>query len=187
MSLPQGYDTMVGENASLVSGGQAKRLQIARALARPSKILILDECTLALDPSNQTAVLEVRHARAGRTAVMVMHKLSVMRMCGRILVLHDGEVAEHGTCDSVVEKGVCNTCQLWRIGRRVILPGLFLSFLWTFLAFLHHLQPTFTHSIFKSSTHAFTLLYHHLFGVLPVIHHTMYLLVRNRNISLQRE
>ena len=62
---------------------------------------------LALDPSNQAAVLEVRHAKVGCTAVMVMHRLSVMRMC--ILVLHDGEVAEHGTCDSVMEKGVLAT------------------------------------------------------------------------------
>lgn len=105
MSLPQGYDTMVGENASLISGGQAQRLQIARALARPSKILILDECTSALDPSNQAAVLEtVRHAKVGRTTVMVTHKLPVMRMCDRILVIHDGEVAEHGTYEALMEK-----------------------------------------------------------------------------------
>ena len=104
MSLPQGYDTMVGENASLISGGQAQRLQVARALARPSKILILDECTSALDPSNQAAVLEtVRHAKVGRTTIMVTHKLPVMRMCDRILVIHDGEVAEHGTYESSLQ------------------------------------------------------------------------------------
>lgn len=108
MSLPQGYDTMVGENASLISGGQAQRLQIARALARPSKILILDECTSALDPSNQAAVLEtIRHAKLGRTTVMVTHKLAVMRMCDRILVVHDGEIAEHGTYEQLMSrKGV---------------------------------------------------------------------------------
>ena len=105
MSLPQGYDTMVGDNASLISGGQAQRLQIARALARPSKILILDECTSALDPANQAAVLEtVRHAKVGRTTVMVTHKLPVMRMCDRILVIHEGEVAEHGTYEALMEK-----------------------------------------------------------------------------------
>lgn len=105
MSLPQGYDTMVGDNASLISGGQAQRLQIARALARPSKILILDECTSALDPANQAAVMEtVRHAKVGRTTIMVTHKLPVMRMCDRILVIHDGEVAEHGTYETLMEK-----------------------------------------------------------------------------------
>jgi len=107
-TLPKGYDTMVGENASLISGGQAQRLQIARTLARRSKILILDECTSALDPSNQAAVLEtIQRAKVGRTTIMITHKLAVMRMCDRILVIHDGKVAEHGTYKALMKrKGV---------------------------------------------------------------------------------
>lgn len=104
MSLPQGYDTLIGENASLISGGQAQRLQVARALARPAKILILDECTSALDPANQTAVLEtIRAAKVGRTTIMVTHKVPVMKMCDRILVVEDGQVREQGTYESLVE------------------------------------------------------------------------------------
>ncbi|KAH7906382.1 P-loop containing nucleoside triphosphate hydrolase protein [Hygrophoropsis aurantiaca] len=108
MGLPQGYDTLVGENASLISGGQAQRLQIARALARPAKILILDECTSALDPANQSAVLDtIREAKVGRTTIMVTHKVPVMRMCDRILVVEDGAVCEQGTYEALMErKGV---------------------------------------------------------------------------------
>jgi len=108
MALPHGYDTLVGENASLISGGQAQRLQIARALARPSRILILDECTSALDPENQAAVLDaIGEAKVGRTTVMVTHKLQVMMMCDRIVVVSDGEVKEHGTYEELMEmKGV---------------------------------------------------------------------------------
>jgi ATP-binding cassette subfamily B (MDR/TAP) protein 1 len=103
MSLPRGYETMVGDNASLISGGQAQRLQIARALARPSQILILDECTSALDSSNQAAVVEtMRHAKVGRTTIMVTHKPAVMQMCGRILVIHEGEVKEQGTYEQLM-------------------------------------------------------------------------------------
>ena len=105
MSLPKGYQTMVGENASLISGGQAQRLQIARALARPSKILILDECTSALDPANQAAVMEtIKTAKVGRTTLMVTHKLQVMRMCDRILVVDNGRIAEQGTYQQLMER-----------------------------------------------------------------------------------
>ncbi|KAJ7640444.1 P-loop containing nucleoside triphosphate hydrolase protein [Mycena polygramma] len=105
MSLPQGYDTPVGENAALISGGQAQRLQIARALARPSKILILDECTSALDDANQAAVLDtIRHAKVGRTTVMITHKIPVMMMCDRLLVVHDGRIAEQGTYDELIQR-----------------------------------------------------------------------------------
>jgi ATP-binding cassette, subfamily B (MDR/TAP), member 1 len=104
-SLPQGYDTMVGENASLISGGQAQRLQIARALVRPASVLILDECTSALDGANQAAVLStVLGAKAGRTTIMVTHKLPVMRMCDRILVVHEGKIVEQGTYEQLVAR-----------------------------------------------------------------------------------
>ncbi|KAF5328410.1 hypothetical protein D9619_013237 [Psilocybe cf. subviscida] len=117
MDLPDRYNTMVGENAALISGGQAQRLQIARALVRPARVLILDECTSALDAENQAAVLETiagiaARSRKGsrRTTVMVTHKLQVMRMCDRIVVLQDGEVREQGTYEELLErKGVFAT------------------------------------------------------------------------------
>lgn len=105
LSLPKGYQTAIGENASLISGGQAQRLQISRALARPSRILILDECTSALDPANQAAVLEtITSAKVGRTTLMVTHKLQVMQMCDRIAVVHDGRIAEQGTYQQLMDR-----------------------------------------------------------------------------------
>ena len=105
LSLPKGYGTHVGENASLISGGQAQRLAIARALARPAKILILDECTSALDPANQAAVMDsIRNAKVGRTTLVVTHKLPMMQMCDRILVMHDGVVAESGSYNQLMRR-----------------------------------------------------------------------------------
>jgi len=116
MGLPQGYDTRVGENASLISGGQAQRLQIARALARPwTKIMILDECTSSLDAENQAFVLDtIRRVALGgeemeerKTTLMITHKLQVMQMCDRILVVDQGEIVEDGTFERLMEmKGV---------------------------------------------------------------------------------
>jgi ATP-binding cassette, subfamily B (MDR/TAP), member 1 len=105
LSLPHGYNTIIGENASLISGGEAQRLQMARVLARPSKILILDECTSALDPSNEAALLEtIRRVKVGRTTIIVTHKLQVMRMCSRIMLLHEGKFTEQGTYDDLMWK-----------------------------------------------------------------------------------
>lgn len=118
MGLPQGYDTRVGENASLISGGQAQRLQIARALVRPwTKILILDECTSSLDAENQAVVLDTirgltttsgggsnDNGEERRTTLMITHKLQVMQMCDRILVVDQGEIVEDGTFEQLMEK-----------------------------------------------------------------------------------
>ena len=98
-TLPAGYDTSLGDNASLISGGQAQRLQIARALVgTPAReLLILDECTSALDPANQKAVMDtLLEVKEGRTTLIVTHKLAVMEQCDRIVVIADGVVAE--TC-----------------------------------------------------------------------------------------
>ena len=79
--------------------------QPSRWLATAPKILILDECTSALDPANQAVVLEtIRHAKVGRTTVMVTHKLPIMQMCDRILVVHEGRVAEHGSYDQLMQR-----------------------------------------------------------------------------------
>lgn len=103
--LPNGYQTLVGENASQISGGQAQRLQIARALARPSRVLVLDECTSALDGANQAAVLRtVREAAQGRATMMITHKLAAMRMCDRIVLLHEGRVAEEGSFEELTQR-----------------------------------------------------------------------------------
>ena len=105
MSLPKGYDTVIGDNATLVSGGQAQRIQIARALVRPSNILILDECTSSLDPANQLAVMDtIRSVKVGRTTIVITHKLPVMHLCDRIIVLHEGEMVEEGTFSQLMHR-----------------------------------------------------------------------------------
>lgn len=98
MSLPQGYDTNLGENASLISGGQAQRLQIARALLKRSSILILDECTSALDPENQQIILDtVMRIKGYRTTIFITHKADVMKRCDRVLCVSEGRIAEDGS------------------------------------------------------------------------------------------
>ena len=105
MSLPRDYNTHVGENASLISGGQAQRLQIARALVRPSHVLLFDECTSALDGANQAAVMEtIQRVKSGRTTVLITHKVPMMQMCDRIIVLQDGAVVEQGSYEGLMER-----------------------------------------------------------------------------------
>jgi ABC-type bacteriocin/lantibiotic exporter with double-glycine peptidase domain len=107
MQLPLGYDTEISDsNTGGFSGGQRQRLLIARAFASKPAIMILDEATSALDNLSQNRVLESVY-KEKCTVIMVAHRLSTVRSCDRIIVLRDGEIAEEGTYDELMElKGV---------------------------------------------------------------------------------
>jgi subfamily B ATP-binding cassette protein MsbA len=97
-SLPQGLDTVIGENGVRLSGGQRQRVAIARALLKDAPILILDEATAALDNEAERLVQDaLLNLRAGRTSLIVAHRLSTIEQADRIVVLEGGRVAESGT------------------------------------------------------------------------------------------
>lgn len=104
--LPDGLNTRVGENASQLSGGQRQRLAIARALIKDAPILILDEATSALDNESERQVqISLERLMAGRTTLVIAHRLSTVQKADRILVLHDGKVVEQGTHRELLEHG----------------------------------------------------------------------------------
>ncbi|MGW8747924.1 ABC transporter ATP-binding protein [Streptomyces sp. NPDC055794] len=103
MSLPDGYDTVVGERGYRFSGGEKQRLAIARAILRDPPVLVLDEATSALDTQTERAVQQaIDAASAGRTTITVAHRLSTVRNADEILVLERGRVAERGTHDELL-------------------------------------------------------------------------------------
>ena len=96
--MPQGYDTMVGENGVTLSGGQRQRLSIARAIVRNAPILLLDEATSALDNESEKKVQEALSVvMKGRTTIVVAHRLSTVVNSDRIVVMDRGRVAEEGS------------------------------------------------------------------------------------------
>ncbi|WP_326714222.1 ABC transporter ATP-binding protein/permease [Streptomyces sp. NBC_01474] len=104
-SLPDGYDTVVGERGHRFSGGEKQRLAIARTILRDPPILILDEATSALDTRTEFAVQEAIDAlSANRTTVTIAHRLSTIRSADQIVVLDGGQVAERGTHEELLER-----------------------------------------------------------------------------------
>jgi ATP-binding cassette subfamily B protein len=96
--LPAGYDTNVGELGSLISGGQAQRLNVARAIIKDAPILLFDEVTSALDAENEELIRAYMHAQAGKKTILVIaHRISTVRQADRIALVGDGAVQAFGT------------------------------------------------------------------------------------------
>ncbi len=114
-SLPNKYDTEVGERGVTLSGGQRQRVAIARAVIRDPRILILDEATSSLDTAVERQVQKaMNQAMRGRTSLIIAHRLSTIREADRILVLKDGNFIQSGTHNELIKSGGLYA-DLWRM------------------------------------------------------------------------
>ena len=105
MSLPDGYDTVVGEGGSTLSGGEKQRISIARAILKDAPILILDEATSAADPENQVEIdRAIENLCRGKTVLIVAHRLGAVKMCDKVAVVEDHTITCCGTHAEVLEQ-----------------------------------------------------------------------------------
>ena len=114
-TLPEGYETIVGERGIKLSGGQRQRLSIARALLKDAPILVLDEATSSVDTETERMIQQnLAELTSGRTALVIAHRLSTIRKADRIVVIRDGQVEEEGSHDELVTHGGTYS-ELWAV------------------------------------------------------------------------
>ncbi len=105
MTLPDGYDTVVGENGAGLSGGQKQRISIARAFLKDAPIVILDEATSNVDPINERKIqIAISNLAKGRTLIVIAHHLQTIRSADQILVFNEGRIVERGKYDELIAK-----------------------------------------------------------------------------------
>ena len=105
MKLPDGYQTVIGENGSTLSGGECQRLSIARALLKDAPVILLDEATASLDVDNETLVQEaISKLVRGKTVLIIAHRMRTVEAADKIVVLDGGKVAESGNHEELMQK-----------------------------------------------------------------------------------
>jgi subfamily B ATP-binding cassette protein HlyB/CyaB len=115
-ALPQGYDTLVGEQGSSLSGGQRQRIAIARALFTQPRILIFDEATSALDHESEAIIQQnMRAICQGRTVFIIAHRLSAVRHAHRIIAMDKGLIVEAGSHEQLLARPQGLYAHLWRL------------------------------------------------------------------------
>ncbi len=103
-ALPDGYQTMLGENGSTLSGGERQRISIARALLKNAPIVLLDEATASLDPENEVFIQQaLSQLIAGKTVIVIAHRLRTVAGADKIIVLDEGRLVEEGTHDDLLK------------------------------------------------------------------------------------
>ena len=106
MSLPDGYDTVIGEGGASISGGEKQRISIARAIMKNAPIIILDEATANVDPENEKELVEAIDALTKeKTIIMIAHRLKTVRNADQIVVVDSGKIAQLGTHTQLMQEG----------------------------------------------------------------------------------
>ncbi|MCT4562705.1 MAG: ABC transporter ATP-binding protein/permease [Maledivibacter sp.] len=105
MDLPKGFDTVVGESGSTLSGGEKQRISIARAMLKDAYIVILDEITSSIDPENEHKLLKaIDELTRNKTVISIAHRLSTVKEADQIVVMDDGRITQLGTHDGLIQK-----------------------------------------------------------------------------------
>lgn len=104
MSLPDGFQTMVGEGGATLSGGEKQRISIARCILKDAPIIILDEATASVDTDNESYIQEaITELVKGKTLLVIAHRLNTIRNADQILVISDGKIAQKGTHEQLMQ------------------------------------------------------------------------------------